>query len=242
VVSEQGYGGNSEFRKASKYRLTYIHTKAANPAARYPDEPTDDWKRIETVETAEHIASMARDARSRPSKSTPAVRKFAASKKQKSTPGKRSVLPPETRGGNGKIPPPENGGTASPQKTGVLSIFPQGASSSGTLLPSFLGPPARGKLKTTFANPDDATAWFTRMELAQHPPQGHGAPTCSRRGRPPKNAVAMTAEDRRARQRGYNPRHRDRMTDEERAAARARNREYQRRHLAKKAARLTGLP
>jgi hypothetical protein len=33
VVTEQGCVGNSEFRKASKYRLTYIHTKAANPAA-----------------------------------------------------------------------------------------------------------------------------------------------------------------------------------------------------------------
>jgi hypothetical protein len=55
VVTEQGCGGDSEFRKASKYRLTYIHTKAANPAAKYPDEPTDAWKRIETAETAEHI-------------------------------------------------------------------------------------------------------------------------------------------------------------------------------------------
>jgi hypothetical protein len=80
---------NAEFRKASKYRLTYIHTKAANPAAGYPDEPTDDWKRIDTVEAAEHIASMARDARGRPP-NTP--------KKQKSTPGKRKYFATGKRG------------------------------------------------------------------------------------------------------------------------------------------------
>jgi hypothetical protein len=59
VVSEQGHGGNAEFRSPNKYRLTYICTKAANPAAKYPDQPTDDWKRIETLEAAEHMADMA---------------------------------------------------------------------------------------------------------------------------------------------------------------------------------------
>jgi hypothetical protein len=238
VVSEQGRGGNAEFRSPNKYRLTYICTEAANPAAKYPDPPTDDWKRIETMDAAEHIAKMARDARNRPSKSTPAERKFATSKKQKSTPQNGTASPPISGVENLTYPPPISGGTGSVTKRGVLSISPEGASASCTLRPSFLGPPARGNLKPTFANPDDATAWFTRMELARHPPQGHGAPPRPRRGRPPKNAVAMTAEELRARQREYNRRHRAKMTDEERAAARVKNREYQCRHLAKKAARL----
>lgn len=95
VVTEQGSGGNSEFRKASIYGLTYICTKA-NRAAKYPDQPTDDWKRIGTIEAAEHIASMARDAGSRPSK------------KQKAALGKRSVSPSFSEGENGKVPPSEN--------------------------------------------------------------------------------------------------------------------------------------
>jgi hypothetical protein len=96
------------------------------------------------------------------------------------------------------------------------------ASRSETL--AFLGPPARGNLNPTFNNPDDATAWSTRLELRQ-PPAG-------------AEDEEDEAERRRARNREYLRRHRAKMTDEARAAARARNREYQRRHLAKKAARL----
>jgi hypothetical protein len=115
VVTEQGRGGNSEFHKASKYRLTYICTKGTG---KWPDQPTDDWKRITTLEIAEHIASAARDARTRPSK------------KQKSTHGKRSVPPPKTMGGNGAFPPMVSmGGTPGdphPWIPGVPSISPGG--------------------------------------------------------------------------------------------------------------------
>jgi hypothetical protein len=170
VVSEQGRGGNAEFRSPNKYRLTYICTKAANPAAKYPEPPTDDWKRIEMMDAAEHIAKMARDARNRPSKSTPAERKLATSKKQKSTPQNGTASPPISGVENLTYPPPISGGTGSVTKRGVLSISPEGASASCTLRPSFLGPPARGNLTPAFATPDDATAWFTRLELRQHQP------------------------------------------------------------------------
>jgi hypothetical protein len=142
VVTEQGYGGNSEFRKASKYRLTYIPTRAANPAARYPDQPTDDWKHIGTVDAAEHIASMAR-----------APCSARSTRKQKSTPQNGTIPPPISGGENSQVPPPISGGTGSVTKRGVLSIFPCDPSCA-----------------STFATPDDATTWFTRLELRRHPP------------------------------------------------------------------------
>jgi hypothetical protein len=117
VVTEQGRGGNAEFRKPSNYRLTYINTKAANPAEKYPDQPTDDWKHIETVEAAEHIASMARAAGSH--------------KKQKPTVGKRSVSLSKTDSENGKVPLSETTSetpvVSHCRKPTVLSILSLGA-------------------------------------------------------------------------------------------------------------------
>lgn len=52
-VVERGRAGNSEFRKASVYRLTYIH-------GRNGPEPTNEWKRINSREQAEFVARSAR--------------------------------------------------------------------------------------------------------------------------------------------------------------------------------------
>ena len=43
-ITQQGRGGNAEFRIASKYRLTYL--------ARLPDIPTNEWRRVATLEDA----------------------------------------------------------------------------------------------------------------------------------------------------------------------------------------------
>jgi hypothetical protein len=53
-VTERGRAGNSEWRKASVYRLTYLFTATASP--------TDDWRRIKSTEEAEAVAAAARKA------------------------------------------------------------------------------------------------------------------------------------------------------------------------------------
>ena len=76
-VTERGTGGNSEHRRPSRYRLTYLNV-------RYRDQPTDDWKRVATIEQAEALAKTARASPSRPPK------------KQKPSVGKHTVSVLET--------------------------------------------------------------------------------------------------------------------------------------------------
>jgi hypothetical protein len=54
-VTHQGRGGNAEFRSPNKFRLLYRHVDRATP--------TDEWKRIQTIEEAEAIAQAARVSR-----------------------------------------------------------------------------------------------------------------------------------------------------------------------------------
>lgn len=56
-VTEQGRAGNAEWRRPNLFRLTYRHTANA--------DPTDEWKRIKSVEDAEFVARAAREARPR---------------------------------------------------------------------------------------------------------------------------------------------------------------------------------
>jgi hypothetical protein len=51
-VTEQGRAGNAEFRKPNLFRLTYRHVDRANP--------TDEWRRVKTIEDAKEIAKAAR--------------------------------------------------------------------------------------------------------------------------------------------------------------------------------------
>jgi len=62
ITVKPGRGGNSEFYNPSKYELTYRHIQYH----RYGDiiEPTNDWKRIKTVEEAQQIAKTARQEKS----------------------------------------------------------------------------------------------------------------------------------------------------------------------------------
>ncbi|PZV36165.1 hypothetical protein [Mesorhizobium kowhaii] len=53
-ITERGRAGNAEWRRPSVYRLTYRPTRLT--------EATDDWRKINTKEQAELIASAARKA------------------------------------------------------------------------------------------------------------------------------------------------------------------------------------
>jgi len=51
-IAERGRAGNAEYRCPHKFRLTYRHTKHA--------EPTNEWRRIDTIEAAQARALAAR--------------------------------------------------------------------------------------------------------------------------------------------------------------------------------------
>jgi hypothetical protein len=54
-ITQMGRSGNGEWRRPNKFALTHLPTKD-NP------KPTEDWKRIKTIEEAEVIAKAARNA------------------------------------------------------------------------------------------------------------------------------------------------------------------------------------
>ena len=54
-ITERGHAGNAEFRAPNKFLLTYRHVKTA--------EPTDDWRKIQTIDEAKAIAGAARKNR-----------------------------------------------------------------------------------------------------------------------------------------------------------------------------------
>ena len=51
-ITQQGRAANAEFRSPNKFRLTYRPTRV--------EGPTDDWRKIETVQGAEQVALAAR--------------------------------------------------------------------------------------------------------------------------------------------------------------------------------------
>ena len=61
-VTEQGRAGNAEWRRPSKYRITYRHVDRANP--------THEWRRISEDEAA-MIAKGARRSGSNPVRNKP---------------------------------------------------------------------------------------------------------------------------------------------------------------------------
>jgi hypothetical protein len=102
-ITERGRAGNREFRSPNKYRLTFRHVDRA--------KPTDEWRRIQTIEEAESIARVAR----KPTKPRPV-------KKQNSTVGKRSVSLLKTNSENTNRPLLESNSTAKVLNPTVLSI------------------------------------------------------------------------------------------------------------------------
>ena len=57
-VTEKGCGGNENQRRANRFRLTYVNTKNR-------EQPTHEWRKIETFEKAELLAAQARGEKDR---------------------------------------------------------------------------------------------------------------------------------------------------------------------------------
>ena len=57
-ITEKGRSGNAEWRRPNKFRLTY------RPAGRA--DPTDEWRKVKTMEEAEMLAKAARDPVAKP--------------------------------------------------------------------------------------------------------------------------------------------------------------------------------
>ncbi len=84
-VTEQGSGGNREFHRPSRYRLTHLRTKDR-------EKPPHEWRRVKTDAQAAELARNARAER-------PLVHR-----KQKSDVGKHTVPVWKARTGKAGIP------------------------------------------------------------------------------------------------------------------------------------------
>ncbi len=114
-ITEHGCAGNAEFRRPSKYRLTYRHTD--NEAG----DGTHEWRRTTTIAQAEEIAKDARQ-NADPCKVTKA-------KKTKIHPHKLRVKPPpQTEGETAQAPPALSEGTCPPSFSEGTSISRGGSS------------------------------------------------------------------------------------------------------------------
>jgi hypothetical protein len=130
-ITEQGLGGNAEYRRPSKYRLAY------RPVGRA--ESTDEWRKI----TAEDAMRIAEGARGHPEK--PSVEKrtekpkfpsavSATGKKQKTSVEKRTETSVEKRTENSIFPVAETATTVPVSKSALLSISRGGGGGSGGAL------------------------------------------------------------------------------------------------------------
>jgi hypothetical protein len=130
-VTEHGIPSNGEFRKPNLFALTHL---AVNEAA-----PTNDWKKVTSMDQANQLAAAVR-------KDFPRHRKFSKKRPEKTflRSGNRSDLAPETgsQTANSLLRKPEH--CATPE-TGALSISTQRSRCDGgpTLLGCNSPPPQR---------------------------------------------------------------------------------------------------
>jgi hypothetical protein len=118
-VTEIGRGGSAEYRRPNKFALTHLATKD-NPM------PTNDWRRIKTVEEAEAIAKAARNAPPKFSANRRRQKKLPVPETgSETTAGKRSIKPGFSL--------PEKGARGSLRKPAVLSISSGVAAKSGLI-------------------------------------------------------------------------------------------------------------
>jgi hypothetical protein len=111
-ITEQGRAGNAQWRRPNKFRLTYRHTGRANP--------TDEWRKIKTIEEAKMVVQAARTRSKRKHFPLPVGADFTPVNRQR----KRQFHTPPS-GSTGHTPP--NGST---------SIFRGGGGGSGGCLSS----------------------------------------------------------------------------------------------------------
>lgn len=105
-VIQAGRAGNAEWRRPSLYRLTYRHQELT--------QPTDDWRKITTIEEAELIANAARKA---------------SPEKQNPSGGNRTKGQYGNRTSNSEFHSTETTTTASVRKPPLLSISRGGVGS-----------------------------------------------------------------------------------------------------------------
>ena len=105
-VTERGRAGNAEFRTPNLFRLTYVYA-AGTP-------PTHDWRKIETIEGAQWLASAARNA------------KGMQAKKQNPSAGKQTGFSAENQHRKSQIHSVETSTTVIVPKPTLLSISPVG--------------------------------------------------------------------------------------------------------------------
>lgn len=106
-ITREGRAGNAEYRLPTLYRLTYRPTDLT--------EPTDDWRKIATMQEAESIATSARNA----------------SKKQKSRGGKRTMGQYGNRTSKALFHSTETNPTVIVRKPPLLSISREGNAAAG---------------------------------------------------------------------------------------------------------------
>jgi hypothetical protein len=104
-ITQTGAAGNEGYRRAARYRLTYVNDNARS-------QPTHEWKAIKTVEVAEAIAATARRAKDR--------RAVAAGCKNKiPVPESRTDTGPGKQDRSAESPVPETGTTRPDPETGT---------------------------------------------------------------------------------------------------------------------------
>jgi hypothetical protein len=121
-ITERGRGGNREHRAPNKFYLTFAVGRGSrgNP-------PTDEWRKIKTIEEARAIARSARAAKSNHAVSHGQKHAEGRQKKQKTGAGISQVSIQETHTERAKSPIWESPTTGSPEKPILLSISRVGA-------------------------------------------------------------------------------------------------------------------
>jgi hypothetical protein len=119
-ITEQGRAGNTEFRRASRYRLTYRHTPHES------GDGTHEWRRIETIEEGRAIAKKARSSIDLTNISVIRQTKRNLGEKQISSDGKRDVLVSKTGTKDVAALVANTATTASVRKPPLLSISRDG--------------------------------------------------------------------------------------------------------------------
>jgi hypothetical protein len=136
-----GSGGNAEHRQASCFFLTFANSRGSAPP------PTDDWRKIKTIEEAEAIAVAARNAKDERAvalgQRSRLVTKAGSQKNRNRSrkPGPKPV--PETRTETTEFPVPETRTTGWGREPGPLSRFRGGGGGSGGDLER-QAPPSQG--------------------------------------------------------------------------------------------------
>jgi hypothetical protein len=114
---KQGRAGNAEHRQSNLFRLTFAHDRNSRQ-----EPPTDDWRKIKTLDEALAIARTARAAKDQLAVSRGARSAALRNRNQSGKPGPAPVR--DFRTENAKSPVRENRTTGPVQKTGLLSISP----------------------------------------------------------------------------------------------------------------------